>query len=55
MPVRGFGQKKVVFGGIRTPPRAVRAICWNVAGRHRMAASAVPELTAAWAWPGSCS
>ena len=45
MPVRGFGQKKVVFGGIRSPPWAVRAIWLTVAGRHRTAAFASPVLT----------
>jgi len=47
MPVRGLGQKKVVFGGIRTPPWLIAAIWSTVAGRSRTAADAVPEATAA--------
>ena len=55
MPVRGFGQKNVVFGGIRSPPWAVRAIWETVAGRQKTAAFASPVLTASRAWAISCS
>ena len=45
-PVRSFGVKNVLFGGIRTPSRAVRSISATVTGRIRTAAAASPPSTA---------
>ncbi len=53
-PVRGLGQKNVVLGGMRAPPRPIAAICSTVTGRRRMAASAWPAATAAAALSHPC-
>ena len=42
MPVRGFGAKKVVFSGMRTPASAAARIWSTVTGRSSTAASTVP-------------
>src|SRR5690606_29545294 len=54
MPVRGLGWKKVVLGGMRSPPWAMAVICATVAGRRRTPASARPDVTASTTWPTPC-
>ena len=39
MPDAGFGEKNVVFGGMRVPASATARISVTVAGRRRIAAS----------------
>jgi hypothetical protein len=46
-PVRSFGVKKVDFGGMSRPSRAVRSISASEVGRMRTPALACPERTAA--------
>ena len=38
-PVRGFGKKNVLLGGMRSPPWLMAAICSTVTGRSSTAAS----------------
>src|SRR5439155_25506587 len=54
MPVRGLGQKNVVFGGMRSRARPTSAIWATVAGRSSTAASASPLVTAATARSQPC-
>ena len=42
MPVRGLGQKNVVFWGMRTRSTAAARVCATVTGEHRIAASPRP-------------
>ena len=44
-PVRGFGEKNVVFSGMRTPAKAAARICATVTGRNKTAVSASPFST----------
>jgi hypothetical protein len=43
--VRGFGEKNVVFSGMRTPANAAARVWATVTGRNKTAASAAPFST----------
>src|SRR5262249_22333471 len=47
IPVRGFGQKNVVFCGIRTRSTAAARVCATDTGVQRIAALAAPLSTSA--------
>ena len=54
MPVRGLGKKKVLFGGMRSPPWAISRIWPTVTGRSSTPAWASPLATAARTWSTPC-
>ena len=54
MPVRGLGQKKVVFGGMRSPSSATAEISVDGHGPQEHAGVGPPVATASWTLPTPC-